>query len=295
MKENVYCTTYVPTAEGEIIIESEKVLDSSVEFNDQGKEVVIENFDENSSVFSKEMYEYDSNGRKIAEELYDFQNELIEKITYTYYEDGKMECQKEQYVDSDELYITKHLYQNGKLVQIDHYCDDTFEYTEKKYMYEKDLLVKEIDYNEDNEVKNIFVYKYDVKGMLVKTIKDEVIEKDRRTYEYFYDENGNKVKELIYNFKDKLIAAHYIKYNDRNQEIESEWEDLDNYRKTISEYDGDLQVKLQILDKEGKVLILSEYNRDENGKIMELRRFDFDDTYTNQLQLSRVYTYERID
>lgn len=295
MKENVYCTTYVPTAEGEIIIESEKVLDSSVEFNDQGKEVVIENFDENSSVFSKEMYEYDSNGRKIAEELYDFQNELIEKITYTYYEDGKMESQKEQYVDSDELYITKHLYQDGKLVQIDHYCDDTFEYTEKKYMYEKDLLVKEIDYNEDNEVKNIFVYKYDVKGMLVKTIKDEVIEKDRRTYEYFYDENGNKVKELIYNFKDKLIAAHYIKYNDRNQEIESEWEDLDNYRKTISEYDGDLQVKLQILDKEGKVLILSEYNRDENGKIMELRRFDFDDTYTNQLQLSRVYTYERID
>ena len=99
---------------------------------------------------------------------------------------------------------------------------------------------------------------------------------------------------MIYNFKDKLIAAHYIKYNENNKEIESEWEDLDNYRKTCSEYEDDMQIKLQILDKDGKVLIVSEYIRDDKGKIIELRRFDFDDLYTNQLQLSKVYTYERI-
>lgn len=295
MKENVYCTTYVPTQTGEIIIESEHVLDSSVEFNDQGKEIVIENFDENNSVFSKEVYEYDSNGNRISEDLYDFNNEIIEKIRYKYNEDGKVIFQSEQYVESEEQYITKYIYQDQKLVQIDHFCDEAFEYTEKKFMYEKNFLVKEIEYNEDEEVKIIIQYKYDINGMLVKMIKDEVIEKDRRSYEYFYDANGNKVKELIYNFKDKLIAAHYMKYNDKNQEIESEWEDLDNYRKTCSEYEGDLQVKLQILDKDGKVLIISEYIRDENGKILELRRYDFDDLYTNQIQLSKVYTYERID
>lgn len=206
-----------------------------------------------------------------------------------------MISKSEQYVESEEHYITKYIYSEGHLLQIDHYTDEMFEYTERKFVYEKDLLVKEIEYNEDEEVKIIIVHKYDVKNMLYKTVKDEVIEKDRRTYEFFYDEKGNKVKELIYNFKDKLIAAHYIKYNEKDQEIESEWEDLDTYRKTCNEYDGDMQVKLQILDKEGKVLILSEYIRDENGKIVELRRSDFDDVYTNQLQLSRVYTYERIN
>ena len=155
-------------------------------------------------------------------------------------------------------------------------------------------LIKEIEYDEYNEVKNMITYKYNDKGLLMKTIRDEVKEKDRRTYEFFYDDQNNKVKELIYNYKDKLIAAQYTRFNDQKQEVEIEWEDLDNYRKTIQEYNGDQLVKVENLNREGAVTSRTEFQYDDQKNLINLKRYELATVYSNELQLTQETFYERV-
>ena len=78
------------------------------------------------------------------------------------------------------------------------------------------------------------------------TTKIEVLEKDKRTYDYEYDERNNRVKELIYNYNDELISKSYTKYNDENRVVEVEEEDLNQYKLTQYQYDV---IKVSILDK----------------------------------------------
>lgn len=130
--------------------------------------------------------------------------------------------------------------------------------------------------------------------MLIKTVRDEVKDKDRRTYELFYDDQNNKVKELIYNYKDKLIAAQYIRYNDKNQEIEIEWEDLDHYRKTIQAYDGDLLILSEYQDKNGTPTHRTEYFYDDQKNLLLLKRYELEKVYSNALQLVQETFYERV-
>ena len=294
MKLNVYITTYAPSASGEMEVDTEKVLMQSTTYNQDGKEVCRETFDENINAFGKEVYEYNENGQLAVEELFDHEQQLVQKIEYQYNDLGKITTITEQFEDAEEKYITRNKYDGEHLVQIDHYYDNDFDFTEKKYQYEKNLLIKEIEYDEYNEVKNIIIFKYNDKGVLIKTIRDEVKEKDRRTYEFFYNDQNNKVKELIYNYKDKLIAAQYTKFNDQKQEVEIEWEDLDNYRKTVQEYNGDQLVKVGNLNREGAVTNRSEFQYDDQKNLILLKRYELETVYTKELQLTQETFYERV-
>ena len=294
MKLNIYNTTYAPSETGQMEVETEKTLKQSISYNESGKEISRETFDEDLNAFGKELYSYTDQNMLAVEELFDYDQNLVQKIEYLYNEDGKIVSIIEQFVDSDDLFIIKHKYDGEHLIQIDHYYNDEFDYTEKKFQYDKNLLVKEIEYDEYNEVKIITTYKYNDKGLLIKTVRDEVKDKDRRTYELFYDDHNNKVKELIYNYKDKLIAAQYIKYNEKNQEIEMEWEDLDNYRKTVQAYEGDLLVMSEYQDKNGNVTHRTEYIYDEQNNLILLKRYDLEKVYSNELQLVQETYYERV-
>lgn len=294
MKLNVYITTYAPSASGEMEVETEKVLMQSTTYNENGKEICRETFDENINAFGKEVYEYHENGQLAVEELFDHDQNLVQRIEYQYNDLGKVLTITEQYEEDDEKYITKHKYDGELLVQIDHYYDTDFDFTEKKYQYEKNRLIKEIEYDEYNEVKNMITHKYNDKGLLMKTIRDEVKEKDRRTYEFFYDDQNNKVKELIYNYKDKLIAAQYTRFNDQKQEVEIEWEDLDNYRKTIQEYNGDQLVKVENLNREGAVTSRTEFQYDDQKNLINLKRYELETVYSKELQLTQETFYERV-
>ena len=294
MKLNIYNTTYAPSETGQMAVETEKVLIQSISYNEQGKESARETFDEELNAFGKEVYSYTDQNRLSLEELFDYDQNLVQKIEYQYNEDGKIVSILEQFEDSDDLYITKHKYEGDLLIQIDHYFGNEFDYTEKKFQYDKNLLVKEIEYDEYNDVKVITTFKYNDKGLLIKTVRDEVKDKDRRTYELFYDDQNNKVKELIYNYKDKLIAAQYIRYNDKNQEIEIEWEDLDHYRKTIQAYDGDLLILSEYQDKNGTPTHRTEYFYDDQKNLLLLKRYELEKVYSNALQLVQETFYERV-
>jgi hypothetical protein len=294
MKINIYNTTYAPNASGEKEVVTEKVLIQTSNFNEQGLEIAKEVLEEEISVFGKEFYSYDEKGQLIEEQFIDHDGHIIQKVNYEYNENGDVLKMMEQFEEYEEVYSTVFKYEGKLLIQIDHYQDDEFDFTEKKLVYENQKLIKEIQYNEYNETKNIITNKYNTNGLLVKSIRDEVSEKDRRTFELFYDENNNKVKELIYNYKDKLIAAQYVKYDEKNREVESEWEDLDHYKKTVTEYDGDRVKNLIYFNRDGSITNKIENFYDENNNLVQSNRYDLDQVYTNKLFLAQETIYERI-
>ncbi len=294
MKINIYNITYAPNASGELEVVKEKELAQTSEFNANGQEISKEVFDDEYSVFGKELYEYDEKGLLLTEQFLDYDGQLVQKVCYEYNENGNVVKMLEQYEDYEELYSTVYKYDGTLLTQVDHLVDDELDFTEKKLVYENQKLVKEIQYDEYNETKNIITNKYNDKGLLIRSVRDEVKEKDRRTFELFYDDQNNKVKELIYNYKDKLIAAQYIRYDEKNRELESEWEDVDHYKKTVLEYDGDRVKTIIYLNKEGQITGKIENNFDENKNLIQSKRFEFDQVYTNDLYLAQETIYERI-
>lgn len=294
MKINIYNITYAPNASGDLEVVKEKELAQTSEFNANGREISKEVFDDEYSVFAKELYEYDEKGQLLSEQFLDYDGQLVQKVCYEYNENGNVVKMLEQYEEYEELYCTVFKYDGSLLVQVDHLVDDEFDFTEKKLVYENQKLVKEIQYDEYNETKNIITNKYNDKGLLIRSVRDEVQEKDRRTFELFYDDQNNKVKELIYNYKDKLIAAQYIRYDEKNREVESEWEDVDHYKKTVLEYDGDRVKTIIYFDKEGQITGKTENVFDENNNLIQSKRFEMDKTFSNDLYLAQETIYERI-
>jgi hypothetical protein len=294
MKINIYNTTYAPNASGELEVVKEKELAQTSEFNSNNHEISKEVFDEEYSVFAKELYEYDEKGHLLTEQFLDYDGQLVQKVCYEYDENGKVVKMLEHYEEYEELYSTVFKFDGALLTQVDHFIDDEFDFTEKKLVYENQKLIKEIQYDEYSETKNIITNKYNDKGLLIKSVRDEVQEKDRRTFELFYDDQNNKVKELIYNYKDKLIAAQYIRYDEKNREVESEWEDVDHYKKTVLEYEDDRIKSINYFNKEGQVTGKIENFYDENKNLIQSKRFEFDQAYTNDLYLAQETIYERI-
>ncbi|MBP1673318.1 MAG: hypothetical protein H6Q25_1133 [Bacteroidetes bacterium] len=294
MKINIYNIAYAPNASGDLEVIKEKELAQTSEFNAKGHEISKEVFDDEYSVFAKELYEYDEKGQLLSEQFLDYDGQLVQKVCYEYNENGNVVKMIEQYEDYEELYSTIFKFDGTLLTQVDHLVDDEFDFTEKKLVYENQKLIKEIQYDEYSETKNIITNKYNDKGLLIKSVRDEVKEKDRRTFELFYDDQNNKVKELIYNYKDKLIAAQYIRYDEKNREVESEWEDVDHYKKTVLEYDGDRVKTIIYYDKEGQITSKIENFYDENKNLIQSKRFEMDKNFTNDLYLAQETVYERV-
>ena len=159
--------------------------------------------------------------------------------------------------------------------------------------YQNGRLIKEFENDDYGKTMNIHTYEYNEKGLVSKYIRDEVQNKDRRTYEYTYDDKNNCVKELVYDYENKLIAKTYRTYNENNQMTETETEDLDNYRKITLEYEGDRVVKNSLLNKKDELQGWAEYTYDENGKENSAKEFIQDEVQPDHFRLLRETRYER--
>ena len=128
------------------------------------------------------------------------------------------------------------------------------------------------------------------------TTKIEVFEKDKRTYDYEYDERNNRVKELIYNYNDELISKSYTKYNDENRVVEVEEEDLNQYKLTQYQYEGENVIKVSILDKNKKIISWTEFIYDESGKNKQLTQYITDEvdpeSYRKLYEIKRTYSLD---
>ena len=275
-------------------ISLEDYTESILSLDKSGNILKEERFSPDASFESLVLNEYNDQNILISSKEYDEENNLIHQVTYLY-DDKKLLQQTTLYGEDSPHYVTRFVYEGELLTKQEAYVEDDFECVEKTFQYnEKQLLTKEVHYDDDGRTQYIYEYDYQPDGLLEKMVKIEVLEKDKRTYEYTYDNAGNRVKILVYNYQEQLIAKTYQKFTDDNLLFESEEEDLNSYKKTIYEREGNLLMKVSIYGRNDELQSWIDFEYDESGQNTKMVNYIKDETdeesYRILYELIRHYT-----
>lgn len=275
-------------------ISLEDYTESILSLDKSGNILKEERFSPDASFESLVLNEYNDQNILISSKEYDEENNLIHQVTYLY-DDKKLLQQTTLYGEDCPQYVTRFVYEGDLLIKQEAYVEDDFESVEKTFQYnEKQLLTKEVHYDDDGRTQYIYEYDYQPDGLLEKMVKIEVLEKDKRTYEYTYDNAGNRVKILVYNYQEQLIAKTYQKFTDDNLLFESEEEDLNSYKKTVYQREGNLLMKVSIYGRNDELQSWMDFEYDESGRNTKMVNYIKDETdeesYRILYELIRHYT-----
>lgn len=275
-------------------IEKVEYVETVAEYNEAGQIVNEDRFDPDGNLNTRTINQYDERGLLCQTEQYDQDQVLLQKSVNIYNDNGFLIQQSNFFGEEDIEYVTHFVLDDaGNLLRQEMYDNGKLDYVERALEYKNGHLVKETENDDYGKAMNVHTYEYNDKGLVSKHIRDEVQNKDRRTYEFTYDDRNNRVKELVYDYNNMLIAKTYRTYNEDNLLVETETEDLDNYRKITLEYDGNQVVKNSIINKEGQLMGWAEYTYDENGKENSAKEFIQDEVQPDHFRMLRETLYER--
>ena len=173
------------------------------------------------------------------------------------------------------------------------YVNGDLDYVEKTTTYKDGRRETETENDDYGNPMYIHHYQYDENGRVAVYVRDEVQNKDRRTYEFTYNENGDRVKDLIYDYDMKLIAKVNRTFDEQYRQTEIVEEDLDSYRRISMEYDGDKVVKNTMFDKKGEITGWAEYEYADDGRQSMAREFIHDEVEPQNFRMLRETLYVR--
>lgn len=290
----LYCTNHFRIGYGKDEIAVEKFLEAKTLFNEEGEVLREEHYMAEDELDSVTVNEYNEKNELISNAQYGADNELIQKTNFFYDEKENLIKQDSYYGEGGEAYTSRFIYENDLLKRQDAYEKEQFISTEKEYFYnEQGLISKLIEYDEDGKEQYVTVNEYNHDKLLTKRVRDEIAEKDRRTYVFEYDKHQNRIKELIYDYDEVLISKSYCRFNEQNLIVEKENEDLDNFQKIIYHYEGKNVIKIETFDKEQRLLSWTEYTYDENDLILSLKHYGLDETDDGSYRIRIEYEYVR--
>lgn len=273
-----YMTEYLRFGYKEDEIKVQKQKTDYLEYDDKNRVILEEVYARTGECISRKEYQYNANNLISNMVHRDENQELIEKIDYVYNEVSQISVQTMAYGDDETLYTSRFTYQNGQLVKRELYENEDFVCVEKEFFYEKNLLVKELDYDEDGGLLYVQDYHYNDKKQIIEKVYTEIQAHDKRTYKYQYDEVGNLVNLYIYNYTSKLISEILYQYNSEKLLIQQEEQDGDGYRKQRYFYNEHQQEnKIENIDKDGKIISYTENAYNDQKELILQRNYVIDE------------------
>ncbi len=275
-------------------IEPVEYTEDYAEYDDNGHILREERYEPDGTLNTLTVNTYNENGELVQTEQYDQDDILLQKTVNKYDENQRLASQSNYYGDASEEYVTKYYYDTeGNVVKQEVYVDGNLDYVEKTAIFvngRPDTVTENDDYGNAMYVHH---YQYDEKGQVTVYVRDEVQNKDRRTYEFTYNDNGDRVKDLIYDYDMKLIAKVNRTFDEQNRQTEVVEEDLDSYRRITMEYDEDRVVKNTMFDKNGEITGWAEYEYADDGRQSMAREFIHDEVEPQNFRMLRETFYER--
>lgn len=275
-------------------IEPVEYTEGYAEYDDNGHILREERYEPDGTLNTLTVNTYNENGELVQTEQYDQDDILLQKTVNKYDENQRLASQSNYYGDASEEYVTKYYYDaEGNVVKQEVYVDGNLDYVEKTATFvngRPDTVTENDDYG---NAMYIHHYQYDEKGQVTVYVRDEVQNKDRRTYEFTYNDNGDRVKDLIYDYDMKLIAKVNRTFDEQNRQTEVVEEDLDSYRRITMEYDEDRVVKNTMFDKNGEITGWAEYEYADDGRQSMAREFIHDEVEPQNFRMLRETFYER--
>ena len=290
----VHCINHFRVSFEKNNIETQKFTESIIQYNEAGKIVREEQYLMENELDYIIINEYNEKGELTSTSQYNGEQLLVQQNDFFYNEAGILIKQDSYYGENTIAYTQKFVYEDGLLIKQDIYEKEQFIFTEKDFLYnEQNLVEREVEYDEDGEPFYVTTFEYDENGLLIKKVREEIVEKDLRTYEYDYDEHKNKTKELIYNYEGMLIAKTYYVYNEEGKLLEKEDEDLDHYQKINYTYYGKNLSKIETFNSDNKIISWTEYTYDENDLALSLIHYGVDEMNDKDYRIRMEYHYER--
>ena len=275
-------------------IEPIEYTEGYAEYDDHGQIVREERYEPDGSLNTLTVNIYTDNQQLLQTEQYDQDKVLLQKTVNQYDDQQRLVAQSNYYGDASEEYVTRYFYDEaGNAVKQEVYVNGKLDFVEKTTAYKDgrpDTVTENDDYGKPMYIHH---YQYDEKGQVSVYVRDEVQNNDRRTYEFTYNENGDRVKDLIYDYDMTLIAKVNRTFDEQNRQIEIVEEDLDNYRRITMEYDGDRVVKNTMFDKQGEITGWAEYEYADDGRQSMAREFIRDEVEPENFRMLRETFYER--
>ncbi len=275
-------------------IEPVEFTEGYAEYDDRGQLLREERYDADGTLNTLTVNAYDDHQQLIQTESFDQDNILLQKTVNQYDDNQRLVSQSNYYGDASDEYITKFIYDDqDNVVKQEVYVNGKLDFVEKVSTYvdgRPETVTENDDYGNPMYIHH---YQYDEKGQVSVYSRDEVQNNDRRTYEFTYNEHGDRVKDLIYNFDMTLIAKVLRTFDDNGRQIEIVEEDLDNYRRITMEYDGDKVVKNTMFDKDGAITGWAEYEYAEDGRQSMAREFIHDEVEPENFRMLRETFYVR--
>ena len=275
-------------------IEPVEYTEGYAEYDDHGQITKEERYEPDGTLNTLTVNTYDENQHLLQTEQYDQDHILLQKTVNKYDENQRLVSQSNYYGDASDEYVTKfHYDEAGNVVKQEVYVNDKLDYVEKTSTYtdgRPDTVTENDDYGNPMYIHH---YEYDEKGQVTVYVRDEVQNKDRRTYEFTYNDHGDRVKDLIYDYDMKLIAKVNRTFDEQFRQTEIVEEDLDNYRRITMEYDGDRVVKNTMFNKKSEITGWAEYEYADDGRQSMAREFIHDEVEPENFRMLRETLYVR--
>ncbi len=275
-------------------IEPVEYTEGFAEYDDNGLLLREERYEPDGTLNTLTVNVYNEHGDLVQTEQFDQDDILLQK-TVNKYDDGKRLVEQSNYYgDASDEYVTKFYYDgDDNVVKQEVYVNGKLDYVEKTSTFKNgrpETVTENDDYGNPMYIHH---YEYDEKGQVKVYVRDEVQNNDRRTYEFSYNEHGDRVKDLIYNYDMTLIAKVIRTFDEQNRQIEIVEEDLDTYRRIKMEYDGDKVVKNTMFNKEGGITGWAEYEYADDGRQSMAREFIHDEVEPENFRMLRETFYVR--
>ena len=275
-------------------IEPVEYTEGFAEYDDNGLLLREERYEPDGTLNTLTVNVYNEHGDLVQTEQFDQDDILLQK-TVNKYDDGKRLVEQSNYYgDASDEYVTKFYYDgDDNVVKQEVYVNGKLDYVEKTSTFKNgrpETVTENDDYGNPMYIHH---YEYDEKGQVKVYVRDEVQNNDRRTYEFSYNEHGDRVKDLIYNYDMPLIAKVIRTFDEQNRQIEIVEEDLDTYRRITMEYDGDKVVKNTMFNKEGGITGWAEYEYADDGRQSMAREFIHDEVEPENFRMLRETFYVR--
>lgn len=235
----------------------------------------IKEFDQNNNILKEVGYRpdgwvenhysnvYNEKNQRVEHSVYDEDDQLLETHRFDFDESGKIIGEACYYAEMDESDYTHYVYDaDDMLVEKNNMDSDNELYSYIRVSYEDKKPVNERHYNDENRLEVEKMLAYDEKGQVVKEVDLDHVEGDKRTYVYEYDEQGNRIKTLVYNKKDQLVM------------------------KTLVEFENGLRMKIEEEDQSGLSVFKFEYDAEKRMVLQE--KFDHEEMIQGRWE----YTYE---
>lgn len=275
-------------------IEPVEYTEGFAEYDDNGLLLREERYEPDGTLNTLTVNVYNEHGDLVQTEQFDQDDILLQK-TVNKYDDGKRLVEQSNYYgDASDEYVTKFYYDgDDNVVKQEVYVNGKLDYVEKTSTFKNgrpETVTENDDYGNPMYIHH---YEYDEKGQVKVYVRDEVQNNDRRTYEFSYNEHGDRVKDLIYNYDMTLIAKVIRTFDEQNRQIEIVEEDLDTYRRITMEYDGDKVVKNTMFNKDGGITGWAEYEYADDGRQSMAREFIHDEVEPENFRMLRETFYVR--